>query len=189
MGDWNVIEAAKSEDFRALEGLLANGAHVNEQDELGWTPLCWAAGRGDAEMIKVLLEHGADVSLVGRDRRTPRMIAKAADRGEAAELLAQAEKERGLWVDPRERQAYCRAYYLKSLRRFPGWAESRMRGSARAGSGLGTLADEDIVYLHQDLTVTRSMWRSEGVVFDQVTPEWRTFCEKELEFQIPEDLV
>lgn len=43
--------------------LLQNGADVNARDAQGHTPLARAAMTGDAENVKVLLEHGADASL------------------------------------------------------------------------------------------------------------------------------
>jgi len=41
------------------------------------------------------------------------------------------------------------------------------------------------VFLHQDLTVTSSMWHNEDVVFDNVTPEWQEFCHTVLNFRVP----
>ena len=44
------------------------------------------------------------------------------------------------------------------------------------------------VFIHQDLTVTRSMWENEDVIFNQISPEWRDFCARELGFKVPDDL-
>lgn len=193
MSELKVIEAAKNGDREALAALLAVGADVNEQDDQGWTPLNWAAGKGDAETVKALLEGGADVTLTGRDNRTPLMIAKAASRKEVAEILTEAEKEKGVWEDPRLSRPYCKAYYLKDLRQFADWSEKEPEAggeeSDEEGGEGGPLTDESIVYIHQDFTVTRSMWHGEDVVFDDVTPEWSEFCETKLEFAIPEDLL
>jgi ankyrin repeat protein len=195
MSEGKVIAAVVGGDAEELADLLAAGGDVNEQDEQGWTPLAWAAGRGDAEAVKVLLAHGADVTLTGRDNRTPLMIAKAASRTEVAEALTEAEIARGVWVDPRETQPYCRAYYLRDLRRFDGWSENHLQGPEEGSTNgadpgeEGPLDDEAIVYVHQDFTVTRSMWHDEDVLFDQVTPEWRDFCEGELEFAVPSDVL
>jgi uncharacterized protein len=194
MSEQKMIEAVKNGDRKALEGLLAARADLNEQDEQGWTPLSWAAGSGDTETIQLLLENGADVALTGRDRRSPLMIAEAAERTAAAALLAQAEKELGIWVDPRENQPYCRAYYLREMRRFPGWSESWINwreAAAHGGNGAGEaeLNDSTIVYLHQDFTVTKSMWREESVIFNRVTPEWQEFCSTELAFTVPEEFL
>lgn len=196
MSELKVIEAVKNDDREAIEKLLADGADVNEQDEHGWTPLNWAAGKGDVETVKLLLEKGADITLTGRDMRNPLMIAKAASRKEVAEVLTEAEKEKGVWVDPRETRPYCKAYYLKDLRKFEAWSEREPEGVEGNGDAGGDdeeprwpLTDESIVYLHQDFTVTRDMWHGEEVIYDDVTPKWRKFCEKKLEFAIPEDLL
>lgn len=192
MSEKKTIEAVMNGDLRALRDLLAAGANVNEQDEQGWTPLNWAAGHGDVEAVKLLLDHGADPTLTGRDNRTPVMIAKAAERKEVAEILREAA--RGAWVDPRETQPYCKAYYLAQLRKFGGWSESRIHWNEESAASGGNpeaapLADEDVVYLHQDFTVTKSMWHDESVIFNQVTPEWEEFCKRELQLVIPEDLL
>jgi hypothetical protein len=196
MSEQKTIEVVVSGDARALKDLLAAGANVNEQDEQGWTPLNWAAGRGDVDAVRLLLEHGADVTLTGRDNRTPLMIAKAADRREVAEILKEAEVARAAWIDPREAQPYCKAYYLGELRKFGDWSESRINGKEESSApggpgnpGTAPLADEEVVYLHQDFTVTQSMWHDENVIFNQITPEWREFCERELRFAIPEEFL
>ena len=106
MTDTSLIEAVKTGDMQAIEGLIRTGADVHERDEHGWTPLNWAAGKGDARAVALLLERGADVTLTGRDGRTALMIAKAAERRETAALLTEAEKQRGVWRDPRETRQY-----------------------------------------------------------------------------------
>ena len=45
-----------------LNFLLDNGADVNVTDESGWTALSRASGRGDAEIVTLLLKKGADVN-------------------------------------------------------------------------------------------------------------------------------
>lgn len=190
MSETKVIEAAKDGDRDTLETLLDGGADINEQDEEhGWTALCWASGAGDVETVKLLLEKGADVTLTGRDNRTPLMIAKAADRKEVAKILTEKEKELGVWEDPRETQPYCKAYYLKDLRQFDDWSEIATEPLVEEDEDEEPrpAQDDDIVYIHQDFTVTESMWHGEDVIVDEVTPEWKTFCESKLEFAIPED--
>lgn len=199
-GELELIAAVKGGDLGGARELLDADVDVDQQDDQGWTPLNWAAGRGDVDAVRLLLQRGADVTRTGRDNRSPLMIAKAAGRKEVAALLTNAEKERGVWVDPRETRPYCKAHYLRDLRRFEGWRENEEamgvgdggRGGTAAGGDdedRGPLTDESIVYIHQDFTVTRSMFHGEDVVFDEVTPDWKGYCEQQLEFAIPEDLL
>src|SRR6185295_9528272 len=92
MSDLSLIEAVKASDYAKAETLIQNGADVNQGDEQGWTPLNFAAGKGDLPLIKLLVENGADIFKVGRDRRTPYMIALAAGRVSAVKYLAEAEE-------------------------------------------------------------------------------------------------
>jgi uncharacterized protein len=186
VSEQQVIEAAKNGDREALEKALSAGADVNEQDEQGWTALNWAAGAGDAETVRFLLDRGADATLTGRDNRTPLMIAKAADRKEVAEILTAKEQELGVWEDPRKTQPYCKAYYLKDLRGFDEWSSVAAEPAGENGDGA---QGDDIVYIHQDFTVTESMWHGEDVIVGEVTPAWQAYCEGPLEFAIPDDLL
>lgn len=43
--------------------LLEHGAHINEPDNKGMTPLHWRASAGNSPYIKFLLEHGALVNV------------------------------------------------------------------------------------------------------------------------------
>lgn len=185
------MEAARTGDVSRLRGLLAGGAAVDEQDEHGWTALSWAAGRGDGECVAALLAHGADVFHRGRDARTPYMIALAAGRRAAAQLLREGEKQ----VDPARRglypeRPYCRAYPLAELRRFAGWEEPPPEASAEpAGEDEGeAVVEDDVAFLHDDLTVTRSAWHGEHVLFASSGEAWREFCATTLGFAVPDDL-
>ncbi|HEV2860058.1 MAG TPA: ankyrin repeat domain-containing protein [Pyrinomonadaceae bacterium] len=172
MSETQLIEAVKGGAPAAVKEAIASGADLNEQDEQGWTPLCWAAARGDAALVALLLDAGADATRVGRDQRTAFMIAQAAGRAEAAALLKEGLRKAGVERGGLPERAYCRAYPLEELRRFPGWPEG---------------GDEaEVVFLHHDLTVTRSVWRDSGVVFDGVTPEWREFVSGVLDFHAPD---
>ncbi|MDB4951188.1 MAG: Ankyrin [Gemmatimonadetes bacterium] len=185
MAEQPVIEAAKAGDAAAAERALSDGAGVDERDERGWTALCWAAGGGEAALVRLLIDRGADVTLTGTDSRTPLMIAKAAGRTEVAELLTAAEQGRGVWQDPGETRKHCKGYRVGDLRQYDGWSESRVQAAAEEDA----LADEDVIYLHHDLTVTRSIWPGEQVIFTGGTPEWRSYCERTLGFALPADLL
>ena len=190
MSDVRLIEAVAGGDHGALKELLAAGADVNQQDEHGWTPLNWAAGRGDAEAVRLLLAHGADALKTGRDLRMPYMIALAAGHAEVVKLLREAEDRAGGGEGRRAERQYCKAYQLDDLRRFSGWPAGAGGGGGAGtqGNGAGASAAEEIVYLHQDFTVTQSIWHGEDVVFDAVTPQWKAFCSDVLKFAPPDDL-
>ena len=82
---------------------------------------------------------------------------------------------------------YCKAYYLKQLRAFPGWSESS-EAAPREGEA-GRLGDESIVYLHDDLTVTDGVFKDEFVLFKDVNETWTAFCRETLAFEVPPDVI
>ena len=192
--DLALIDAVKAGDLDQARQLLAGGARVDARDTDDWGALDWAAGRGDIAAIQLLLQHGADPLATGEEQRRPYHIALAASHVSATKLLAGAEDR----VDPelaaqRYWRPYCRAYLGSELTRYPGWpADAAMAdGAATADADAGPdddAGEEPVVFLHDDFTVTRSMWRGEDVVFDAVTDEWRRFCTEELGFAVPHDL-
>jgi hypothetical protein len=201
MGDSELIEAVKEGSIEKAKKLIERGVDVDQHgEEQEWTALNYAAGRGDIEMVKLLVEKGkANVFEVGRDRRTPYKIAIAACRVDVAKYLRDAEEAAGGDKDmissrEGENRPYCKAYKLGDLRKFPSWTESRINWKANEdkdeqkaeGDGTG-FSDDDIVFIHQDFTVTQSMWHNENVLFNNVTNEWKDFCEKSLAFKVPTD--
>jgi len=194
--DQRIFELAKSEDLSGIREHLDSGADVNAGDDQGWTPLNHAAGKGDLAMVKFLVERGGDVFKVGRDNRTPYMIALAAGRVEVVKYLREVEDatnpEKAKSIRPERK--YCRAYHLGDLRKFPGWSESRINWKQQKNVGPGQpdttehLTDTKVVFIHQDLTVTESMWHDENVIFNQTFSEWNEFCRDVLNFKVPSDL-
>ena len=73
--------------------LLARGAAVNVPDPFGVTPLMVAASCGYAEMVGLLLEHGADPSAVCAEGRTAADRAAAKGHEEVVRRLAQTERQ------------------------------------------------------------------------------------------------
>lgn len=183
-----LIEAVKAGDSQQVETALASGADVNAAgSEQEWPALNYAAGRGDLGLVERLVQAGADVFRTGRDKRTPYQIAVAAGHAAVARYLAKAEAAAGgdkerISSRQSETRPYCKAYHLKDLRRFGAWAQVQAGPEAVAG-----LSDESVVFVHQDLTVTQSMFHGEQVVLDRVTADWRAFCAKELGFKVPDD--
>lgn len=76
---------------------------------------------------------------------------------------------------------YCKAYHLRDLRQFSGWAEQCVGNDQE-------LSDDSVVYLWDDFTVVKSPIQKEGELLTQVTPEWQDFCAQVLKFEVPTDL-
>jgi len=178
MSELQLIDAVKTGEVAKVEEVLNSGANIHQQDEQGWTPLNWAAGRGDLDMVKLLLDRGADVLRVGRDQRTPYKISLAARHTDIARLLKEKEQgSNGTSSDSSPRD-YAKGYLLGDLRKFSGWREERTSPE---------LSDSEVVFLHQDFMVTQLIWPGENVIFNQDTPEWRDFCSQQLQFEVPDD--
>ena len=83
---------------------------------------------------------------------------------------------------------YCKAYPLDAMRQFSGWHENdeafRTREDAPAN---GDAPDNyHIVYLQENYVVTDGIFIDENVIFDEVTDAWIEFCQKTLDFKLPE---
>lgn len=185
MSEIDLIEAVKSGNKESVRELINTGAEVNQQDKQGWTPLNWAAGKGDLEIVELLIQHGANPFLTGRDLRTPQMIALAAGRADVVQALRRAESERKETDVHAPERKYCSAFHLKDLRRYQAWTENEINGNGSNGKHLN---GDDVVFLHGDYSVTRSIWANEDIVFDKVTEEWKNFCNSELQFAVPDDI-
>jgi ankyrin repeat protein len=183
-----LFEAVKTGNRETVKALIESGAEVNRQDKQGWTALNWAAAGGKVEMIELLLENGADPLAVGRDLRTPSMIALAAGQAEAVKVLRRAEGG----GDAQPERQYAAAYHLEELRRYPGWpaaAESGTESGAESNGGQPEgHADDDFVFIHQDYRVMKSIWPDGSVIFADVTEQWKDYCRNELKFSVPDDL-
>lgn len=193
-----LIQAVNNGDLAMVEELLQRGVDVNGHgDEQEWTPLNYASGRGDINMVKLLLDKGADVFNVGCDQRTPYEIALAAGHIKVAQLLRDIEDKvdpEGAKISSRKVPKYCKAYYLRDLRQFPNWTESKINWNKESTErektigGSSLLSDNHIVFLHTDFSVTNSIWHKENVIFNQVTDDWKRFCIEVLKFSLPDDL-
>jgi ankyrin repeat protein len=58
-----LLEAARKSDAERVKALLAQGANANTKSAYGVTPLGFACSRGSVEVVKVLLENGAEVNV------------------------------------------------------------------------------------------------------------------------------
>jgi ankyrin repeat protein len=186
MSDLQLIDAVKTGQPAKVDEALNAGADIHQQDEQGWTPLNWAAGKGSVEIVSLLLDRGADVLRTGRDQRTPYKIALAAKHTDVARLLKKAEQAvNGANGDSTSRD-YARAYLLGELRKFSNWREEKINRADETGNS-HQLSDDDVVFLQQDFTVTELIWPGENVIFNRTTPEWIDFCTQELQFKVPDD--
>ena len=87
---------------------------------------------------------------------------------------------------------YCKVYPISALREFEGWTwipqhDDEETGIAKQNdNAVAVQADfSDYVYLQDDYTVTSGLLKSEGVIFNAVTPEWIVFCKDRLKFEMP----
>lgn len=191
MSDAKLIDALKAGDYVQAEEFIRNGANVNQQDEHGWTPLNFAAGMGNLPLVKLLVESGADVFKTGRDMRTPRMIALASDSVSVVKYLREIEDKYPGEKPPEPERKYCKAYRLAELRQFPRWSERRINWKDRDngdGHSGGNFSGDKIVFIHQDFTVTESMWHNENVIFNDIDADWKEFCANALKFKVLDDL-
>lgn len=195
MSELLLIEAVKNGAYAEAEQLIKSGADVNQQNEQGWTPLNFAAGKGYLSLVKLLVENGADVFKVGRDRRTPYMIALAAGRVSVLQYLRTVEDNYPGEKPARPERKYCKAYPLGDLRKYSAWRENRINWNNKENgdrddnsSSEEPSADERIVFIHQDFTVAESMLHNENVIFNQVDSAWKEFCANTLSFKVPDEL-
>jgi hypothetical protein len=76
---------------------------------------------------------------------------------------------------------YCKAYKLSDVRRSGQWV-------AHADPAASTLPDDELCFVHENLTVTRGCFEDKDLLLSSVTPEWRSFCATVLEFDVPGDI-
>jgi ankyrin repeat protein len=62
-------DAAYNNDLELTQELIAQGAYIDGLDETGITPLMTAAREGHGEIVKLLLEAGADPCRLGYVQR------------------------------------------------------------------------------------------------------------------------
>jgi ankyrin repeat protein len=58
-----LLEAARKSDVEKVKALLAKGANANAKSPYGVTPLGFACSRGSVEIVKLLLDSGAEVNV------------------------------------------------------------------------------------------------------------------------------
>lgn len=70
--DSSLIQACRNNQKRAVQVLLKRGStDINQQDDTGRTPLMYACWNNAPDVVKQLLDHGADTDISDREGRTP----------------------------------------------------------------------------------------------------------------------
>jgi len=91
-----LMQAVNDNDISAVSELIGQGADVNELDASQNAPLIMAAYKGHTEIVRALLEAGADVTALDPEMKATALHAAAyAGRTEAARLLI----EHGIDID------------------------------------------------------------------------------------------
>jgi ankyrin repeat protein len=100
---WTNYEAAEKLIYPITEGdvervitMVENGAKINVRRAYGYTPLMIAAGRGDLEIVKILVNHGAHLNPRDRDdRKTALVMAYTNGHYDVADYLI----NQGAWIN------------------------------------------------------------------------------------------
>lgn len=82
-----LLAKVKNKDIAAVENLLNNGENVNEKNSQGNTALHYAVATGNAEMVKLLLSHNADINAQNAKGWSPLSIAEKKNVGEVYNIL------------------------------------------------------------------------------------------------------
>lgn len=98
----DLIEACEKGNFKSAKNHLAKGAKVNARANAGKTPgrtaIMWAAFRGRKELVKLLIDHGAEINAKddwkgnmtrpeGTEGWTPLIFAADSDHEEVVKIL------------------------------------------------------------------------------------------------------
>ena len=93
-GDNALHWVVRSRDRSAAKSLIDAGINLNKAGDLGYTPLHVACMRGDLEMVRLLVESGADVFAKSEIDTTPFASARLAGHDRICKLLRPLMKAR-----------------------------------------------------------------------------------------------
>ena len=74
---------------------------------------------------------------------------------------------------------YCKALLMKDLRQFAP-LDRAVRGRHTP------LNDDAIVYIHDNYVVRDGILPENAAIFDDISEEWKSFCQEKLGFAIPD---
>ncbi len=112
-------KAAINGDIGTANKLIEKGKDLNERDGYGWTPLLWAAYFQHPDMVKFLLENGADPEIATTKKyvsvppgSTPLIVASYYGREDMVEILLQ----HGARKDAKNTAGYTALMYAQEYR-------------------------------------------------------------------------
>jgi ankyrin repeat protein len=86
----DIFQAAEAGSLAQVQAFVTSGAYtVNAVDEFKNTPLHFAANKGRIDVIKWLIENGANVNALNNDKSTPLHEAASYGQFEAVKLLVE----------------------------------------------------------------------------------------------------
>ena len=89
-------EAIRSGDMDALQTAITTSDDLDQRDEMGITPLNWAALTDNLDALRMLLESGADIDATNDDGGTPLHAASFLGRIRIVEALLEADADTSL---------------------------------------------------------------------------------------------
>ena len=90
----NVINAARNDEWERLSKVVTQGVDVNQintnywPDTYGWTALMFAANEGKLDIVKLLIDAGADIDYVSPMGATANSLAKANNHNDIIAVLS-----------------------------------------------------------------------------------------------------
>jgi hypothetical protein len=79
---------------------------------------------------------------------------------------------------------YCKVYPLERLKMWAGW-DDKVNKQVPIKEVQGDDKLIPYVFVQENYTVTAGVALDQEILFDDVTPAWKEFCENSLEFQLP----
>jgi hypothetical protein len=87
---------------------------------------------------------------------------------------------------------YSKVYPIEKMRQFAYWNEGleatrtdESKVKEKETDASRSLTENSFVYLHENYMVTNGIFKDKNIVFNSITPEWKDFCIKVLEFKLP----
>ena len=87
----DLITAVKNGDLEKVKDLIKKQTNINCKDKYSQTPLMWATTVGNENIVRYLIEHGADLSHKDGNNETALTIARNFGHGEIVDILRRAQ--------------------------------------------------------------------------------------------------